>query len=290
MKNKDKLHRFVFENFPVRGEIVQLDATWKTILATHPYPPVVRELLGEAIAAVTLLAATIKFEGSISLQLQGEGPVTMLVAQCNSEKGVRGTISWRGDVVSGPLYELCKNGYLVITIDPAMGKEKYQGIVALGEGNLAQAIAGYFDQSEQLSTQLWLFADDQQAAGMLLQRMPDEEQEADDWNRVKLLANTLKDEELLRLDVEDILHRLFHEDSIRLFDAEPVAFRCSCSRNKIKWILKSMGYEELQSIIAEQKLVAVDCEFCKRTYQFDSVDIEQLFAAKHNPSVTKTQH
>lgn len=290
MKFKDQLHRFVFENYSVRGEIVQLDATWKTILASHPYPPVVRELLGEAIAAVVLLAATIKFEGSISLQLQGDGPVSMLVAQCNSDKGVRGTVTWSGEVEPGPLHQMCKKGYLVITIDPLGANEQYQGIVALGEGNLAQAISGYFDQSEQLSTGVWLFANDQLAAGMLLQLMPDEELDLEFWENARIICSTIKEEELLTLDVTEILYRLFHDESIRLFEAEPVAFRCSCSRDKIQWVLKSMGYEEVQSIIEEQKIVAVDCEFCKRKYQFDAVDIEQLFAATHQPDVTKTQH
>src|SRR5690606_28106437 len=153
------------------------------------------------------------------------------------------------------------------------------GIVALEtEENLARAFHGYFERSEQLATRLWLAAGDTRAAGMLLQALPGDTEDADAWNRTVQLADTLTDQELLDLPQRDVLHRLFHEEDVRVFEPEPVSFRCTCTRERIETVLRSLGYDEVQSIIAEQGHVSVDCEFCNQNYIFDPVDVEKLFA------------
>ncbi len=292
MADSDSLHRFVFENANIRGNLVHLDASWRAILDTHPYPQAVRESLGEALAVVPLLAAAIKFTGSLILQAQGSGPIRTLVAQATNARTLRGVARWEGEVPAEPaLEERFGEGRLVLTIERG-NREPYQGIVPLVGANLAEAVERYFSDSEQLPTRLWVSARGQRAAGLLLQRLPaggpagmESGADSDDWRRVGLLANTLSRNELEGLDCEDLLHRLFHEDQIRLFDPEPLAFRCGCSRSRIEDMLRTLGQAETMSIVAEQGAVEVTCEFCNRRYRLDAVDAGQLFAetTRHGP-------
>lgn len=276
----DNLQRFVFEEMPIRGEIVRLDATYRAVLERRDYPPVVREVLGELMAAVALLASTLKFEGKLIMQIQGSGPVKLLMAECTQGGNMRALAQWHGDVEHGPLSELVGAGKFAITIDPEDSRERYQGLVELEGGSVAKALEHYFAQSEQLETRLWLAADREQAAGMLLQKLPDSQHEdADTWNRAVQLGSTLTRLELLSLPVPEILRRLYHEDDIRLFARHPLSFRCTCSRQRVEAVLQMLGQDEVESILRERGAVDVDCEFCGAHYEFDIIDATRLFTA-----------
>lgn len=280
MRLQDNLQRFVFEDTPIRGEIVRLDSTYRAVLDRKDYPPAVREVLGELMAAAALLASTLKFEGKLIMQIQGAGPVKLLMAECSESGAMRALAHWHGEVDPAPLGELVGAGKFVITIDPQGSGERYQGIVSLDGGSVARALEHYFAQSEQLETRLWLAADREQAAGMLLQKLPDSQlEDADAWDRAVHLGSTLTRLELLSLPVREILRRLFHEDDIRLFARQPLAFRCSCSRERVEAVLRMLGQAEIESILEERGNVTVDCEFCGAHYEFDLVDAMQLFAA-----------
>lgn len=276
MIQHDSLQRFLFEAIGVRGEIVRLDQSWREVLGRHDYPPAVREQLGQALAAVLLLAATIKFKGSLILQAQGSGPLRTLVAQASESKAVRGIARWEGDVPSGSLEQIFGTGRLVLTIQ-SEGAEPYQGVVPLEGENLTTAIETYFRRSEQLATRLWLFADEHTAVGLFLQQMPAHAQNLADWDRVAMLADTITAKELMNIENERLLYRLFHEETVRLFEAERVRFRCTCSRDRIERVLCALGQPEVDGIIAEHGNVEVHCEFCNRLYQFDAVDTLALF-------------
>ena len=273
----DQLHRFTFEHLGIRGEIVSLAASWQAVVERHDYPPVVRDYLGQALAATVLLSGTIKYRGSLILQLQGDGPLPTLVAQATDRRTIRGMARATGDVEAGDLKSAFGTGHMALTAE-SPGGERYQGIVALEGDRLAQLVETYFSQSEQLPTRVWLAADGQVAAGLFLQRLPGEQGDDEDWRRVCILADTLECEELLRVSPLELLRRLFHEEDLRIYDPEPVAFRCSCSRERIVDVLRSMGHAEAEAIVAEQGAIEADCEFCNAHYHFDAVDVAALFA------------
>jgi molecular chaperone Hsp33 len=297
----DTLQRFLFDNADIRGELVQLDASWKAALGRHDYPDNVRGPLGEMMVAGVLLAATIKFEGNITLQVRGSGPISMLVVDCTprraeGEEGVlyhiRGMALWSGEVPEGDLRSRFGDGNLVITIDPGKGAQRYQGVVALSGDSLADAIDDYLERSEQLPTRMWLSSDGDRAAGLLLQKMPSEgeEADADSWDRLSALAATVRDEELLQLEQPELIRRLFHEEDLRLFDREPVAFHCHCSHDKVADSLRSIGHAEVQDILEKEQKIEVTCHFCNKQYHFDAVDAEQLFAEQPQPPAGATHH
>jgi molecular chaperone Hsp33 len=289
MDGKDQLRRFVFEGAGVRGAVVHLDASWRAVLDRHPYPPAVQPPLGQVLAAVVLLSSTIKFEGALILQVEAQGPLRTLVAQATDRRTLRGLAGWEGDVPQGSsLHETFGAGRVVLTAS-APGGERYQGVVALEGGSLSAALETYFAQSEQLPTRLWLAADGSRATGLLLQRLPGTSVEDDTWPRAVVLADTLRDAELLGLSAEPLLYRLFHEERVRLFDAEPVSFRCGCSRERIEGLLRSLGREEVDSVLAEQGIVEVTCEFCNRVYRVDAVDAAALFH-EHGGGASSTRH
>ena len=287
------MHRFVFEHYPIRGHLVHLDAAWQALTEHRDYPADIRDLLGEAVAASLLLAATIKFDGVLSLQLQGDGFVHLLLAQCTSGLGVRGLARYQEDAEraaapTAELAELIGAGNLTVTLETDEGAQRYQGIVPITGERLAESLQGYFENSEQLPTRLWLYADAQGASGMLLQRLPGDgrggspaaDAEVDDaWRRVQLIADTLTPEELSTLADREILRRLFNEDDLRLFDPSPVYFRCRCSRERVAGMLQGLGETETRAIIAERGQVEVRCDFCNRAYVFDAVDVARLFNA-----------
>lgn len=296
---KDTLRRFLFENLAVRGELVHLDAAWQAVLERHDYPQPVQNVLGQLMSAVSLLIATLKFDGQLIAQIQGNGPVSLLVVEGTSENTLRATASIKEgfDKFSDEsLYGLVGDARLVITLEPAKG-ERYQGIVNLTGETLADALTDYLLRSEQLDTDLWLAADNKQAAGLLIQKLPDTEKvksstniisfdsaeeniDLDGWNRIQQLSSTIKDDELLELDAEEIIHRLYHEEDVRLFEPELISFRCTCSRERVANMLRSLGAEEVQNIIEEQSKIEVACEFCNHNYSFDAVDAEQLFSSQ----------
>lgn len=295
----DTLQRFLFEQASVRGELVQLDASWKAVLERQDYPPAVRETLGQMMVASVLLAATMKFNGSITLQVRGNGPISMLVADCSPRHGgdelgplyhVRGMAHWEGEVPEGDLAGRFGDGNLAITIDPGKGGKRYQGIVALSGSSVAEAIDDYLGRSEQLATRMWLSADTERAAGMLLQKLPAEKVDAESWNRLTLLAGTITDAELLELGQPELLHRLFHEEDVRAFEPQPIAFHCNCSRERVADALRGMGHDEVMDIIRSEGRVEAACQFCNRHYEFDAVDAEQLFAEVPQPGGGSTRH
>jgi molecular chaperone Hsp33 len=291
LQDSDSLRRFLFEHAPIRGELVHLDASWLTVLERHNYPPVLRDIMGELIAAAVLLAATLKLQGSLILQIQGKGAVRLLVVECSGDLKLRATAKWSGELSHGSLAELVGEGRFVITLDPKDGQATYQGIVALEGGSVAEILQNYMSRSEQLETRLWLAAEGQQAAGMLLQKLPEQqEHDADAWQRAVHLAETLKREELLMLPAQELVRRLYHEEDIRLFDAQPVAFSCSCSRENVAQMLKMLGHEEVESILAEQGAIEIHCEFCNHRYEFDAVDAAQLFVASIPAAANETRH
>ncbi|VVC84162.1 Hsp33 family molecular chaperone HslO [Sideroxydans sp. CL21] len=293
MKNpSDSLRRFLFEHAPIRGEIVCLDAVWQNVIERHNYPPVLRDLMGELCAAAVLLAATLKLKGSMILQIHGKGAVKLLVVECSGDLEVRATAKWEGDLLRGTLQELVGDGRFVITLDPKDGNQAYQGIVALEGENVAEILQNYMTRSEQLETRLWLAADGKSAAGMLLQKLPEQPESLDDdaWGRAAQIADTLKPEELLNVPASELVHLLYHEEDIRLFDAQDVVFRCTCSRENVARMLRMLGRGEVESIIAERGDVEVHCEFCNQRYVFDRVDADAVFADIMAIAANQTLH
>jgi molecular chaperone Hsp33 len=284
----------MFEQFPIRGHLVHLDAAWRALTEHREYPAPIRDTMGEAVAASLLLAATIKFEGVLSMQLQGDGPVHLMLAQCTSGLGVRGLARYReagyapaaASAGTGRrrIVDLIGTGNLTVTLETDDGSQRYQGIVPIAGQRLAESLQVYFEKSEQLPTRLWLHADEIGASGMLLQKLPgtdavDPAMVDDAWRRVQLIGETLTPEELRSLADAEILHRLFNEDDVRLYEPAPVYFRCRCSRERVSGMLQSLGEAETHSVLLERGAVEVHCDFCNRAYVFDAVDIAQLFNA-----------
>jgi len=292
LKQSDSLQRFMFEHAAVRGEIVHLEATWKAVLERRDYPPALRTVLGELMAAAALLSATLKFSGSLIMQIQGGGPVRLLVVECGADLTMRAMAHWEGDLAEGAaLPELVGEGRFVITLDPKKGGQTYQGIVDLEGGSVATVLENYMQRSEQLDTRIWLAAGSHGAAGMLLQKMPDgPEADKDAWNRAVHLGATVKPRELLDLSAREIIHRLFHEEDIRLFDSTPVHFGCTCSRERVANTLRMLGYDEVHSLLDEIGYIEADCEFCNQHYVFDVVDAEQVFASDGTGPASYTRH
>lgn len=287
----DHLTRFLFDNAAIRGELVHLDATWRAVQEKHDYPPVLRHAMGELMAAAALLAATLKLKGALVLQIQGKGPISLLVVECTGDMTMRATAKWSGDLPEAGLAELIGDGHFVITLDPKDGGQSYQGIVPLEGASIAEILQNYMTRSEQLDTRLVLFADDQQAAGMLLQKLPQQhEQDTDAWERLGHLAATLKREELLQLAPEEVLHQLFHEEDVRLFEPQAVRFHCSCSREGVANMMRMVGKEELDGVIAEQGEIEIHCDFCNQRYAFDAVDLEAVFASAVNAPGGSSRH
>ena len=286
----DKSQRFLIDNTHIRGELVQLDEAWQTLQATATYPAPIRKVLGEALAAISLLATTLKFKGSLILQINASAPVHMLVVQATSENTVRGLARWNEDISDDANYkDLFQDGRIIITVEPSDGGERYQSIVALSGDSLADSLKGYFEQSEQLQTRLWLASSDQKAAGLLLQRLPNSddnlvEEDNENWNRTLALSETISSEELLSLDADTLLHRLYHEEDLRVFEQEKIAFKCQCSQQKVEAMISSLGIKEARDMVEKQGSIEIDCEFCNTHYALDSLDIERLFNEQSAPS------
>lgn len=283
MHDRDSGQRFLFEHLAVRGELVHLNQSWQEILRRHDYPEAVQSVLGEMAAAAVLLSATLKFNGSLIMQIRGNGPLSMAVMEATSERTLRGLAHWQGNVDGMGLPDMVGEGTLVITIDPDNG-ERYQGIVDLASGDIAQALENYMLRSQQLDTRLWLCSDGSQASGMLLQKMPAHmsagalTEDDDGWPRVTQLADTVRIQELSQLAFDNLLRRLFHEEDVRVFEKVPVSFRCTCTRDRVREMLRMLGYLEVKSILESENTVDVHCQFCNHFYGFDKVDVEELFA------------
>lgn len=317
----DSLQRFVLRAAPVRGELVSLDLTWSEVVMRHALPAAVRNQLGELAAAGLLLAATLKFDGKLILQIHGQGPVALFVVECDARGRFRATVKMREgvDVEDAASFEDLANqhgqGRFVVTLDPGDGKgEPYQGIVPFEGGSIARALEGYMERSEQIPTRLWLAADEHRATGMLLQRLPDHggkaeanddgrtsgrpaagdaapsrpdiglyagEVDEDGWRRLGHLADTVRSEELLTLTGDELIRRLFWQETLEAFEQRPCRFECTCSRSKVGAMLKMLGRVEIDEVLAEQTVVTVNCDFCNQSYQFDAVDCAELFSSDH---------
>lgn len=292
----DTLQKFMFDNTPVRGELVEMSDTWREILSRRDYPLAVRSLLGEMLAAAALLSANLKFNGALVMQIHGDGPLNLLVVECDADLRMRATAKLaEGAVVAddATLTELVNrggNGRFAITLDPKdklPGQQAYQGIVPLDGASVAVVIENYMMRSEQLDTRLWLAADDQVSRGLLLQKLPGEggvhaptEDALEAWDRTVMLASTLRPDELLSTDIQTVMRRLFWEETIRVFDPLRPQFHCSCNRERVGNMLKMLGQEEIDAAIAELGHLGIDCDFCGQHYDFDKVDCAQLFAAE----------
>ncbi|MFZ2172024.1 MAG: Hsp33 family molecular chaperone HslO [Methylococcaceae bacterium] len=289
MIEQDLLHRFLFEELGIRGEWVKLTTSWQSAKHYQKGPQNAQLQLGQALAAVVMLSATIKFTGSMILQAQGVGDFKALVAQSTHDRKLRGLIRSNDNVPAGSLKTMFGKGQLVLTIEPD-NAQPYQGIVPLQGRNLAAALETYFEQSEQLKTRLWLFADETHAAGLLLQELPSQDNDKADWDRVEMLADTVTEQEMLELDCGHLLYRLFNEENVRLFDAETVEFQCTCSRPRIERTLRAMGKDELERLLQEQGSIQVGCEFCNEQYLFDSFDVETLLFQTSIANQSDTRH
>jgi molecular chaperone Hsp33 len=283
MASNDILQRFTFDHSHVRGELVGLKQTLADVFQRQTYPEPVNNLLGELLVAAALLSATVKIEGLLSLQIQTDGPVRLLLAETSHDGKLRGIARMDENTDLSESNLLGSKGQLIITIEPDKGR-RYQGIVEIEEGNIAKSLEGYFRQSEQLDTHLWISCENGVAAGLFLQELPalgevQEAMEVDDdaWNRLNQLAQTLRPDELLHLDNDEILHRLFHEEKVRLYDGQPLEFNCSCSKDRLSIALTQIGYAECQDIIDEQKKIRADCQFCGQHYSFSQSDVNGLF-------------
>ena len=297
--SRDTLQKFIFDNAAVRGELVEISDTWREIQARHGYPKAVRSVLGEMVAAGALLSANLKFNGSIVMQIHGDGPVRLLVVECDADLKMRATAKLAPDVEVADdaslsdMFNVNGKGRFVITLDPAdkvPGQQPYQGVVPLDGEDMASVIENYMLRSEQMDTRLWLAADDKVARGLLLQKLPrhsgkedqtkqaTEAEDLETWNRAAMLGQTVKREELLSTDISTLLHRLFWEETIRVFDPLHPQFHCSCNREKVGSMLKMLGQDEVESALTELGELGINCDFCGKHYAFDKVDCAQLFA------------
>lgn len=277
----DSRSRFLIETCDVRGQFVHLDKCWLAARGRTDYPTNVSIVLGEAFVATALLAGTIKFDGKVTLQVRGSGDVHMLVVQITNDGNMRGLARWDNEPINTvPADMFGRDARMTIIIEADRYSEPYQGIVPLEGESLAESIKHYFSVSEQLKTQVYLAVSDAAVSGLLLQALPLSEQIVDDkdgWARATALADTLTDQELLNEAPQTLLHRLYHEEQVRLFEPHRLAFACSCSKERTDGMLISLGEPEVLDIVAEQGAVSVNCEFCNAHYRYDSVDVAALF-------------
>ncbi|MBV1777131.1 Hsp33 family molecular chaperone HslO [Burkholderiaceae bacterium DAT-1] len=288
----DTLQRFLFDSAPVRGEVVQLKSAWQAVQSRREYPQPLQTILGELMASAALLSAMLKFNGSIVMQLHGNGHLKLAVVECESDLTLRATARWdeEQDFPDLPLAQLLGDGKFVITLDPRDGGQTYQGIVGLSGTSIAAIIEHYMQTSEQLDTRLWLACDNDTAAGFMLQKLPAGQGDPDAWNRLTILGDTIKPDELLSLPPLDLLHRLFHEETVRVMAEDHPHFGCRCSREKVGDMLKMVGKQEADAIIAERGSVDIHCDFCNQHYGFDAVDVAHLFTATTPVSANDTRH
>jgi len=286
VSESDLVRRFVLERHPIRGHAVRLSRAWRALREHQDYPPAVQQLLGEAVGAIVLLAATLKFDGLITLQLQGKGLVNLLVAQCTHDFKVRAMA--RHDPIGGEagFRSLAGDGQIVVTVEATDRASSYQGVVPITGNSLSESLEAYFEQSEQLPTRVMLAASSGVVSGMLVQRIPGAggtQEQLDDtaleaaWQKADDAMSSLARGQLLEDDVEQRLVDMFGVDEVRVFSGHEVKFECRCSRERVANVLRSLGADEVRSVIEEQGACTVTCEFCQKPYKFDAIDVEQLF-------------
>lgn len=280
MTIRDQLHRYLFENYAVRGELVSLHDTYQQVLGQHDYPAPVRTLLGEMLVATSLLTATLKFSGEITVQLQGDGPLRLAVINGDDQQNMRGVARLNGDIAAdSSLKQMVGNGYLVITLTPDEG-ERYQGVVGLEGDTLAQCLENYFMQSEQLPTRLFIRTGESEgqvaAAGMLLQVLPAEDTQAEDFEHLSQLTATVKAEELFTLPANEVLYRLYHQDDVQLYPAQDVRFKCTCSRQRCADALLTLNDNDIADMLEQDETIDMHCDFCGNHYLFTADEVATI--------------
>ncbi len=274
--------RFIFDDMPVRGLHVRLENVWKHIVGQKHYPAAIHRALGELLAAGALLSGNLKTDGTLIVQVQGQGRLKMLVVEATSDQTVRATARWDETAEINDDESLTdllgSNSVFVLTLQPK-DAEPWQGVVPLEGGSIAQMLINYTKRSEQLDTQIVLASSDDACGGLLVQRLPETEPDAASWEHVGTLVQTLTPEELTGLDAQHVLYRLFHETPPRVFDPESIEFACTCSRGKVSDMLLMLGGEEVGGVVAEQGSIQIDCDFCHAKYVFDETDVNALFGA-----------
>lgn len=290
----NELQKYLLADHSTRVQTVKITDAWQEGLVHQQYPECVQRLLGELVAAAVLLTGNLKFQGSLVLQLQGDGPVALMVVECTTSLRIRATVSLRdGHAIpdDGTLQTLLNTqgqGRFIVVIDPdreIAGLQPYQGVVAIERDTVAQALEDYMRQSEQLDTRLWLAADGQRCAGLLLQRLPDtggiqldtETDHQETWERVCHLANTVQYQELLDTDPTTLVHRLLWDDDVLTFPAETIEWHCPCNRDRVAGMLRMLGQAEVMDLLSTDDHINISCNFCGKPYQFDSVDCARLF-------------
>jgi molecular chaperone Hsp33 len=290
----DVLHRFLLERAGVRGALVRLGPAWREVAGRADYPPAVRAILGEALAASALLTGNIKLDGALSIELKSSGALRLLFAECSDHGRLRGLARWNEPLPEPLELKALPEASMAITIGNVERGQRYQGLVDLQHAGVAEALENYFIQSEQLPARILLAANDECAVGLMLQKMPDEgghhaARDDDAWNRVVHLTSTLGMEELLSIAPEQLLYRLYHEESVRLFEPRPLSFGCSCSRERVTAMLRSLGRGEVEAALAAHgDQIEVVCEFCAQRYHFDRIDAELLLGSNVAPAAPGT--
>lgn len=289
--SSDNLQTFLFDNTDIRGGIVTLDKSFAELLAGQPYSVNQQQLMAEFAAANILITSHLKFEGMLSLQARGQGPVSLLMTECNEQFDYRATLQADEDLKGLIFSQLFTEATLAITVEPKQG-QRYQGIVPLTGASLAACLEDYFQQSEQLPTWFRFSEHNGKVRGIMLQALPaqvctDEEQRKEDWIRIKHLASTLTTVEMSDLDNDELLHRLYHEETVRLFEPKSVRYFCSCSAERMERALLSLGESQLREIIEEDGIVKTQCHFCQSEYHFNEEEIKQLL---NGSTVTGASH
>ena len=290
----DVLHRFLLERAGVRGVLVKLGPAWREVAGRAEYPPAVHALLGETLAASALLTGNIKLDGALSIELKSSGALRLLFAECTDHGRLRGLARWNEPLPESLALHALPDAGMAITIGNVERGQRYQGLVELQHAGVAEALENYFVQSEQLPARILLAADSEHAVGLMLQKLPDEgghhaAQDDDAWNRVVHLTATLSAEELLASVPEQLLYRLYHEESVRLFEPRTLAFGCSCSRERVTGMLRSLGRDEVEAALAARgDEIEVICEFCAQRYHFDRIDAELLLSQNVVPAAPDT--
>lgn len=290
MREQDVLYRFLIENADVRGVLVRLDETWSEALSRNNYPESVQTVLGQAMVAVATLSASLKFTGKLTLQVSGDGPLKLLVVQVTQDGKLRGMADWSEVPPRAPLSAVFGRAQMSISITGTEAGKEYQGLVEIVGDNLSDALREYFIRSEQLETEMWMTVSDKNASCLMLQKLPGRKRDEtdDDWNRLVTLAKTTSDEEMGALTTEELLHRLFHEDEVRLFEAEELCFECSCSRERVAAMINGLGRLEAESILKDEGQIEVTCEFCNSQHQFDAVDVATLFTPSTGTGISES--
>lgn len=279
MKEADTLQRFIFEDASIRGEIVHVEQTYQTIMNQRDYPPMVKNLLGEAIVSCLLLASSIKFEGRLNLQFQGDERLPLLLVQCDHELNIRAYAKCAENLEIIDYATAFLQGQMVLTMSQDNQTQVYQSRVPIQATSMSENLMTYFAQSEQIATRVWLAVNDNMAAGMLLQLMPgqDTTQREHFWEYAVQLGQTVSEEELLTLDNQTLLYRLYNEEKVRLFDSRPTQFKCRCTPEKMQNVLTVLGEEEAHKLLKEHSVIVVNCDFCNQKYTFDPIDVAMLF-------------